>query len=240
MARARRGPSHAGVEFPRVAIIQNPTAEQVRRDIILLQEQIGDYNKPLQHSKQVIIGDVRRAFLTETDPVEGRKWPQLSISAARVPRFGILRRQQTNAKLYRAMVNRFNYGVTKEGVYLNNARIPRYAVYHQQDESTGTGVPRISKEAVRVEMLRIHRSGFAKGQPDRAKIIARTAVENVAQEAREKLRDQGGSRIPQRRFLGPSQPAQNMMVETFDQWAKEAIIIYKRGNALVKARRPGL
>lgn len=229
MARPR---SHSGVLFPKIFMDIEPDEEEIRLDLLLLKQRIGDYNKPLQYSKQIIIGDVRRAFLTETDPVTGQKWQALSYRALQVPREGILRRLETGSRLYRSMVNRFNYGVTKQGVYLNQARIPFYAAYHQQDENArGGGVTRISREAVIKEIKRLHGLGFARGEPTRLK---QQAVENVKSEA---LFDRGGKgEIPQRRFLGPSQDAQNKMVGVFEEWAREAIIIYKRGNILVKRK----
>ena len=226
-------PQSAAISFPRVTFIMDPTPNQVRRDVLLLEEKIKNYTKPLQYSKQIIIGDVRRAFLTETDPVEGTHWPALSDRAARVPREGMLRRVETNARLYRAMVNRFNYGVTRQGVYLNQARVPFYAVYHQQDDRLQS---RISREAVVAEAKRLVKVGFrkdVKNQEQRLKEIKQQALENVRSEAE----FEKGRRIPRRRFIGPSETAQAQMFRVFDEWAREAIIIYKRGNILVRRAR---
>lgn len=228
MARQR---SHAGVLFPRVFLEVEPDPDEIRLDLLLLKQKIGDYNKPLKYSKQIIIDDVKEAFESETDPVTGKKWPELSTRALREPRFGILRRVKTNAKLYRAMINRFNYGVTKEGVYLNQSKIPFYAAYHQQDDSSGA--PKIGRQALVAEMQRLIKAGVGKTlrtKEERVKEVHAVAMRNLESTANE-------GQIPQRRFIGPSPYAQKLMVGTFDAWAKDAIIIYKRGNTMVKRRR---
>lgn len=229
MARPR---SPSSVSFPGVTFLMDPTPDQVRRDVLLLEQRIKKHSKPLQYAKQIIVGDVRRAFLTETDPVDGVHWPYLSERAARVPREGILR---VSGKLYRQMVNRNNYGVTRQGVFLNQSRIPFYAVYHQQDDEVAGGA--LSREKVLSEFKRLVGRGFradVKNKQQRAKEVLEQAKSNVRAE---QAFEGGGGRIPRRRFIGPSPEAQKKIEVVFNEWAAETIIIYKRGNILVRRAR---
>lgn len=219
--------------FPGVFFDMDPDPEDVRRDILLLQQRIQNHTKPLQYAKQIIVGDVRRAFLTETDPIEGDAWPALSERASRVPRSGILR---VTGSLYRNMVNRNNYGVTREGVYLNQSRIPFYAAFHQQDDSTALRGEGMSREKVMAEFKRLVGRGFradVTNKHQRAKEVLEQAKINVKAD----MQFEGGGGIPRRRFIGPSPEAQKKIVTVFDEWAREAIIIYKRGNILVRRAR---
>lgn len=219
--------------FPGVFFDMDPDPEDVRRDILLLQQRIQNHTKPLQYAKQIIVGDVRRAFLTETDPIEGDAWPALSERASRVPRSGILR---VTGSLYRNMVNRNNYGVTREGVYLNQSRIPFYAAFHQQDDSAALRGEGMSREKVMAEFKRLVGRGFradVTNKHQRAKEVLAQAKINVKAD----MQFEGGGGIPRRRFIGPSPEAQKKIVTVFDEWAREAIIIYKRGNILVRRAR---
>lgn len=244
MARPR---SHSGVLFPKLYFDVEPDEEEIRTDLLLLERKMGDYDLPLQHSKQIIIGDVNEAFLKEKDPL-GTTWQRLSDRAAKVPRDGILRRRQTNARMYRAMINRYNYGVNKQGVYLNQSRIPEYFVYHQQDaEGTGgTKVVKVNKAQflrdVAEEKLRLGKTRIYEGKHNRGQLIEQEAAKNIADKYKSKVEGLygAGGKVPQRRFLGPSKPAQDKMVETFDDWAKDVIIIYKRGKNVISRSRPGL
>ena len=226
------------VSFPKFTFLMDPTPETVRRDILLLERKIKDYSKPLQYSKQIIIGDIRVAFLTETDPVTGAKWDRLSDRAEREAHLGVLRRTRTNAKMYRAVTNRFNYGVTRQGVYLNQSRVPFYANYHQQDDA-GVGSMRISNEEIIAERKRLFTAGAFRTERNaaaRIALIKKQATENVRSMKQDEMRDKGQGRIPQRRFIGPSQAAQEKLFGVFDEWAQDAITIYKRGNILVRRR----
>lgn len=227
-------PQPAGViTFPRPIFIMEPSAEQVRRDIMLLESNIKGYTKPLQLTKQIFIDDVKESFYNEKDPITGQKWPALSLRASRVPRLGILRRSETNARMFRSVVNKNAWGVSKGGVFLNTSRVPFYAAYHQQDESTSTGM-KLSRAAVVKEAKRLAGVGFARGDKDRLNRIKLQAIENVKSEMQF---DKGKGEIPQRRFIGPSPKAERTVVEIMDEWATDAIIIYKRGNRLVRRAR---
>lgn len=226
-------PPAGNITFPRPIFIMDPTPEQVRRDIMLLERNIQGYTKPLQLTKQIFIDDVKSAFYNETDPITGKKWPALSDRAARVPRLGILRRSETNARMFRAVVNKNAWGVSKGGVFLNTTRVPFYAAYHQQDEKRATSL-KVSRAAIVKEAKRLAGVGFAKGDPDRLNRIKLQAIENVKSEAQF---ERGTREIPQRRFIGPSPKAEKLIVDTMDEWARDAIIIYKRGNRLVRRAR---
>jgi hypothetical protein len=231
MAGTRRTP--AMLTFPEGRFIMEPSAEQVRRDILLLERNISDYLKPLQYSKQLIIDDVKEAFSSERDPIDGSSWPALSQRAEQVPRFGMLQRIKTNRRMYRAVTNKNSYGVTKKGVYLNNAvvfRMAPYAGYHQQDDRVPEGKP--SNEAIIAERKRLFARGFGSKERTQAERIAR-----IKEQADINLQQIDAGKIPQRRFLGPSKYSQELISKVFDRWAKDAIIIYRRGGTLVARRR---
>lgn len=231
----------ASVVFPRFVFDIEPDEEEIRKDLMLFQGNIKDYRKPLQYSKQVIIADTNAAFIGETDPITGRKWDALSDRALRVPRYGILRRRETGARLHRAMINRNNYGVSSEGIWLHQERIPEYAGIHQQDDSViGSQKITVSKEEIVAQaMVRI--KGGARRFYSDAEILEESR-RKVYEDKRNALIDanKGGKApgtIPQRRFLGPSPAAVKRIEGTFDEWAKDAIIIYKRGTSLVRRAR---
>ena len=250
MARPR---SISGINFPATHVVVDPTPEQIRQDLMLLEHKMGDYNLPLQRSKQIIIGSVAGAFVKEKDPL-GTKWPRLSPSAERVPRMGMLRRRKTNAKLFRDMTNRYNYGVSKEGVYLNTSRVVHYMPYHQQDDKEGgTDIVKIDRgkfnAAVNQRIVQLFQTrryeGY--GKVERLKLLQQDAREEVARDMRKRagtgatfIGATGLSRIPQRRFLGIDKPSQDQIRDTMDLWAKDVIIIYKRGKNIIQAPKRGL
>jgi hypothetical protein len=253
------------ISYPKLYFDMEPDEEEVRHDILLLRKKMGDYNLPLQYSKQIIIGDVKKAFLAEKDP-RGPKWPALSARAAKVPRFGKLRRMQTNARMYRALINRYNWGVTNEGVYLNVARLPRnedgqiYFPLHQQDDSTGgasgSGILKVNREKllgdIAGRLVELQKTRRYEGQPDRIERLKQDAAYDVqkrytkeAEDRKEELglAEEGGGKIPRRRMVGPSVEAEKKIEDVFDAWAKDVITIYKRGGrggVVVMAPRRGL
>ena len=262
MARPR---SHAGVGFPSTNFVMDPTPEQLRQDLLLLEHKMGDYRKPLQFSKLLIIGSVTKAFTTETDPVDGKKWPELSERAESVARYGKLRRVKTSARMYRIVTNPQNWGVTKEGVFLNASRMPEYFVYHQQDDrktSGGTDVLKLTKPQIaklqatiqsRTKQL-LQGSRMYEGLPPAAREASMRA--HVARQESGKLRKEAGlgseyvgagtgaGEIPQRRFIGVDGATVEEIRRVMDKWARDVIIIYKRGGTksvnLTMAHRPGM
>ena len=245
MARARRGIA-GGLNFPSVFLDVEPDEEEIRRDIMLLKHNISDYSKPLTYSKQIIIDDVKNTFETETDPKTGKKWPALSDRARRVPRYGILQRIETRRAMYRAATSKRNYGISRGGVYINSQSIVNaapYAPYHQQDDT----LPRAQSitqaqltSRVIAERKRLVAAGFGTHYHSRAERLQRikeVAVENVKSDIEDEAR--GIGEIPQRRFLGVSEYSQGLLVKTFDRWASDAIIIYKRGKTMVLSKRRG-
>jgi len=244
-------PSRADIAFPRFAFISDPTPEQIRRDLVLLTANIKDYRKPLMYSKQVLIDDVKNAFDSETDPVTNVQWPALSARAEREPHVGgrMLQRSRTNRRMYRAVTNKNHWGVSKQGVFLNQGRVLQiapYAVYHQQDDSKG-GTP---KAIVPTKQAVLNRAKSNILERRRAGQAAQTAAQSVTEAHRQLTQEYaaaakkagfteaGEGTIPQRRFIGPSQYTQQLTVKAMDEWADDAIRIYKRGGRMVKARRP--
>src|SRR5215510_6664013 len=111
MARARISRQATSVNFPRLYFDIEPDEEEIRSDMLLLERNIKDYAKPLQYSKRLIVDDVKETFRLERDPETGTRWAQLSLSALRVPRYGMLQRRSTNRKMYRAVTSSRTYGV---------------------------------------------------------------------------------------------------------------------------------
>ncbi len=226
--------SVGNVSFPKVVFIMEPDEDELRHDLLLLERQISDYDKPLAYSKEFIIEDVKKTFRMERDPVDGKKWPALSDRAERVPRYGILQRKSTRRAMYRSVTARNHYGITKEGVFFNQSTLPEYAGAHQQDERIPP--PEFTKDTIYAAAKDIQKYREEKG------LKPFTGTQLVAQ-ARQKLQFEredleGDGKIPQRRFMGVSGPAGVQIRKAFDDWAKDAIIIYRRGGRLIKARRP--
>lgn len=233
MARTRRQ-SVGAISYPNVVFIMEPDEEELRHDLMLLSRQISDYNKPLRHSKEYIIEDTKKTFRLERDPVDGRKWDELSDRAARVPRYGILQRKQTRRAMYRSVTSKNSYGISKEGVWFNASRVPEYAGAHQQDERLPP--PTFTKDTVYAAAKDIQAYRAQHGlKPLRGTELVRQAQEKLGLEHKSRMEE---GKIPQRRFMGVSQLAQRQIQGTFDAWAQDAIIIYKRGGKLIKARRP--
>ena len=224
--------SAGSANFPRVFFDMEPDAEELRHDLLLLERQISDYDAPLQYSKRLIIEDVKETFRIERDPVTGRNWPALSERAEREPHIGILRRRRTNAKMYRAAVAKNNYGVTKQGVFFNQSRLPNYAAVHQQDDTSGT--PKINMNVSKAELIneisRRRKAGYKERGPSEIKAAAKHILDN-------RRIDAEGGGVPQRRFMGVSPYTQNLIIGTMNQWAEDAIIIYRRQGLTVKRRR---
>lgn len=250
MARPR---SHAGVLFPKLYFDMEPDEEEVRRDILLLKKKMGDYTLPLQYSKQIMIGDVTLAFTKQKDPVTGEPWRELSARAIKDrqkhgypgPR-PILRR---STRMYRALINRYNWGVTKEGVYLNQSRLPRneegqsYFVFHQQDDSSGTQVDETSaafKNAATKRFVELSKTRAYEGQPNRGMLLAAEAKKQTRTKLLLGDENLQLGNIPRRRMVGPSPDAERQIVEVFDKWAKDVIIIYKRGRNIIVSSRRGM
>lgn len=238
MARTRRR-SVGSVSFPRVIFVMEPDEDELRHDLLLLEKQISDYDLPLKHSKQYIIDDVKRTFKLERDPVDGKKWPELSRRAELVPRYGMLQRKSTRRAMYRSVTARNNYAVSREGVSFNaggNPPVPDYAGAHQQDDRLPP--PAFTKDTIyaAAKDIQAYRAKH-KLRPLRGTELVAKAQEKLHLE-RETLMNEG--KIPQRRFMGVSQVAQRQIQTTFDDWAKDAIIIYKRGGRFIRARRPTL
>lgn len=254
MARVRTprgGP--VNLLWPKTVFDVEPDEDQIRQDILLLQKKMGDYHLPLQYSKQIIIGDIKKAFLAEKDP-RGPAWEKLSDRAKQVPRYGILRRMVSgsNARMYNNLKNRFNWGVTDEGVYLNQSRLPRneegeiYFPYHQQDDASaqasGSGVIKLPKAKlhgmIQARKNQLAQTRIYEGRADRDKQLTAKAAYDVSvklhkedADRREKLGlADGMGKLPRRRMIGPSPEAEKQIVKVFDAWAKDVITIYKRGG----------
>jgi hypothetical protein len=233
MAGRRARPS--GVQFPVVVFDMEPDEEEFRLDMMLFAQNVSDYSKPLRYSKQIIIEDTKKTFRLERDPETGDKWKPLSDRALRVPRYGILQRRSTRRFMYRSVTNKNHYGISKAGVWFNQSKLPEYAVYHQQDEKAAGGrAVTLTKGAIeqRARSIQAYEQKH-KLRPTSGKGLVTRAIRELREEATE-----GTGEIPQRRFLGVSKLAQRDLIGTFDAWAKDAIIIYKRGSSLVSARRP--
>ena len=244
MARARTAPG--AITFPGSRLVVSPSPEQIRRDLLLLARNIKDYEKPLMLSKQSLIDDVKASFESETDPVTGAGWKALSERAAREPRMGILQRTIHNRRMYRAVTSKQNWGVSKQGVFINVRSVIRMAPYaplHQQDDKLASGgLPKLSQakldSLVLAERKRLVAAKFGthyRSQAERIQRIRDVAVKNVKANLEEEHR--AAHRIPQRRFIGPSEYTKNLLVKQFDQWAEDAIIIYRRGGRVVVRRR---
>jgi hypothetical protein len=151
--------------------------------------------------------------------------------------------------MYRAVTNKNHWGVSKQGVFLNQGRVLQiapYAVYHQQDDSKG-GTP---KAIVPTKQAVLNRAKSNILERRRAGQAAQTAAQSVTEAHRQLTQEYaaaakkagfteaGEGTIPQRRFIGPSQYTQQLTVKAMDEWADDAIRIYKRGGRMVKARRP--
>lgn len=242
-----RPPAPGGISFPKLYFDVEPDEEEIRTDLMLLSKKMGDYKLPLLRSKTIIIGDVKEAFETETDPRDGKRWDALSLRASKVPRYGKLQRKKTNRRMYRAMISRNNYGVSKEGVFLNQSRIPEYFVYHQQDEG-GSAAPVVTvPKAVRAKMVQrefiaLVNRGAYKGKSDRVARLKEDAYATADAKISAGVEGSmaGTGLVPQRRFIGPSPGATNEIKDTFDLWAKDVIIIYKRGKNYIASTRRGL
>lgn len=234
MARSRRQ-SVGGINTPRVVFVMNPDEQQLRHDLLLLSRKISDYNKPLLHSKEYIIEDTKKTFRLERDPETGNKWPALSPRAKRVPRYGMLQRLKTRRAMYRSVTAKNHYGISKEGVWFNQRTVPDYAGLHQQDERIPPKP--ITTQAIAVRSKEI----FEQHKKDNLRTSGRDIV-NLAKAALRAEAEQaaGEGKIPQRRFMGVSQFANAQIQRTFDDWASDAIIIYKRGGKHIKSKRPNL
>lgn len=244
MARPRQ--SVGTVTFPGSRLIVDPTPEQVRRDLLLLQRNIKGYEPVLQLSKQDLIEDVKNAFESETDPVSGQHWKALSARAQLEPRFGILQRTKTNRRMYRAVTGASRWGISKQGVFLNTRSVLRMAPYaplHQQDDKLpAVGLRGLSQaklnSLVLAERKRLMTAGFGthfRSNAERASRIKEVAASNVKANLEEEAA--AGHTLPQRRFIGPSEYTQGLIRKHFDRWASNAIIIYKRGGKMIAARR---
>jgi len=244
MARARQ--SAGQVLFPGSRLVVDPSPEQIRRDLMLLERNISDYNLPLAYSKQALIDDVKAAFDSEVDPVTGIAWKKLSDRAAREARVGILQRTVHNRRMYRAVTSKQNWGVTKQGVFINTRsvlRVAPYAPLHQQDDKlegpSGTVMER-SFKAMGIKS----KTDIVKMASARAASTGRSAKFHIAEVLSEaksgehlEASERGGGRIPQRRFIGPSPYTQDKLVKVFDRWASNAIIIYRRGGTVIVSKR---
>lgn len=235
MARMRRQ-SVGAIETPRVVFYMDPSPEQLRHDLLLLSRRISDYNLPLKYSKDYIIEDVKKTFRLERDPVDGSKWPPLSRRAELVPRYGMLQRKSTRRAMYRSVTARNAYRVSKEGVSFNSSRVPKYAGAHQQDDRLPP--PAFTLDTIYARAMEIreynikHNLPLMRGPELRDKAIKSLKDEHDAR--------QSEGKIPQRRFMGVSAFANQQLQNVFDDWAKDAIIIYKRGGRMIRARRPSL
>lgn len=224
--------SVGSLSTPKVIFVQEPSPEQLRHDLLLFERNISDYNKPLLHSKEYIIEDVKKTFRLERDPVTGDKWPALSERADRVPRYGMLQRKKTRRAMYRSVTAKNNYGISKQGVWFNQRTVPDYAGLHQQDDR----IPKktITTSDIQTRMIKIHKDSIKAGElPPKGSILIARAKNELEDELKKK------GEIPQRRFMGVSGLASNQIQKTFDAWASDAIIIYRRGGQMVKARRAG-
>ena len=147
---------------------------------------------------------------------------------------GILQRTIHNRRMYRAVTSKQNWGVSKQGVFINVRSVVRMAPYaplHQQDDKLAGGGPTISQaklnSLVLAERKRLYSAGFGthhRSQAERLQRIKEQAVENVKENVAEEARS--AHRIPQRRFIGPSEYTRNLLIKHIDQWASDAIIIY--------------
>ena len=212
MPRVRAGRVTALPDFS-IKTITKPSLGQIRQDILTLEDNIGDWLRPMQFSKQILIDDTKRAFFEEVDPRKGdTPWvPWSRDYAARVSHTTKLRK---TGSLFRNATNPGNWLVSvKRGfgdIQLNTSRLPRYWTPHQFGNPPGYE-GRADQEVAYLNAL-----NKAAGTDE--KKFARLRRKNPF--------------IPKRGFIGGGQNAQNAIFVTFDEWANDAIrISHWRGSS---------
>lgn len=146
-SRAGRILGTPSTEFLRV----EPPISQIKLDIMQLSDNIGDFVRPMQLSKQLLIDDTKAAFVKRADPRKNdRPWVDLSVAhaAQRDPQKKRGNRQlnrkatlRKTDKLYKQVTSVTNWSVhIRKGfgdIQLNTSRFPIYWRVHQFGKPPG-------------------------------------------------------------------------------------------------------
>lgn len=220
MPRARSGRVTPLPDFG-FNVVSKPSLMQIRQDILTLEDNMGDWIRPMQLSKQMLIDDTKRAFYNEVDPREGDKpWAPWSYDYAKRVKHGSKLRR--SGKLFRSVTNPNNWRVNvKPGfgdIQLNTYSLPFYWTPHQFG----------------------HPPGYTGSAQQRVKIINRFDQLSKGDSYKYAKLAKKNPLIPKRGFIGGGPAVQGAIFNVFDKWAENTIRIDKwrntRGNIRLTMR----